>query len=442
MRIERPVILNHIVSPYGIAGLSTFFFLLAWTFPPSLYAELVYEPDLMFLDPGTLLFFLFCVAGFWVGLLLIDFLFPASPLLQSQQQSIRLKGFALLLPLMVTTVMTAFAGMQMLKEAPNLLVLLFAQQGATVKSEFSDFKLGVLGWGVAMHMAVLWWTYWKLSNSRLSSSKRPRDRRIFSWLIFALGIVAQLGISFLRVSRSDLMPAIGGLAVLYLMGKILRGEIKTTGLVWYVLLFPLGVISVFVAFGLIRGAGDLTTGLGSFIEYTFASYNRLTALLHGRMHYPYGGRGIYIFSFLIENNFLRSLIPTDFGWPDYFNLWNSEFQAPQLAGLNSYLIWSGAFGYLFSELGWGTPLILFIYGVAYGVVWRQAKSGTALGLTLYPWFAFSALSWFASNLAFSSHFPFFFVAGLILMGYEKLCRWFSLSVIQTKYASFSFSGSQ
>lgn len=418
MRTEHPVILNHIVSPYGIAALSTLFFLVAWTFPRGLYGDLINEPDLMFLDAETLLYFLLCVAGFWLGLLLIDFLFPSVQLIESFSRPSRLGSFALLLPLMVTTSMTVLAIMQMIKASPNVLVLLFAQQGSAAKTELTDFKLGFLGWGAGMQTAIVWWTYWRLSNSRAGNAKRVT--RFLSWLLLTIGVTAQVAISLLRVSRSDIMPVLAGIGVLYLMGKINRGEIGVAGLLRYVLFFPLSIVTVFVLFGLLRGAGDITTGLGDFVGYTLASYNRLTALLHGTMHYPYHGRGLYTFMCLNETNFLRSLLPVkDLRWPDYFELWNSEFQGPQLAGLRPYLIWSGAFGYLFSDVRWGAPLVLGIYGLVYGLVWRLAKSGAALGLTLYPWLAFSALSWFSSNLAFDFRFPFFLAAGLLLMAYEN-----------------------
>ena len=109
-----------------------------------------------------------------------------------------------------------------------------------------------------------------------------------------------------------------------------------------------------------------------------------------------------------------------FGWPTSFEEWNSEFQAPQLAGLNSMLIWASAFGYLFSDFGWATPLIIVIFGILYGLVWKQMKAETAVGLALYPWFAFSALSWFGPNLVSDYRLPFFFLAGVLLMIYEKL----------------------
>jgi hypothetical protein len=316
--------------------------------------------------------------------------------------------------------MTILAGIQLIKTAPNLLVLLFAQQGGTIKYQVAEVKLGVVGWGVVMQTSVLWWTYWRLSNSGRDSI--GAHRRTLAWLLFAIGLIAQIAISVLRVSRSDVMPVFGGLAVLYLLGKIQRGELQTRGLLRNLLFFPLAVMLLFVGFGALRGVNDLTLALGDFAGYTIASYNRLAAILHGTMHYPYGGRGIYLVGFLSSNNTVSSILHLKeiLGWPDFFSLVSSEFQAPQLAGLNSLLIWAGAFGYIFVDVGWAAPLVLLGFGVIYGLAWRQAKMGTALGLTIYPWFAFCTLSWFSSNLAFDFRFPFLVVGGLILGAYERL----------------------
>jgi len=423
MRIARPLILNNIVSPFGISILSTMIFLIAWCFPTHFYSELVHEPDLMFLDPTTLLFFLLCVAGFWAGLLLVNFLFPSRPLLETQPKSSPCTGLSLILPLTVTTVMTVLTCILIIRETPNLLVLLLSQQGQTAKSQLAEMKLGLLGWGAAIQTPVLWWTYWRLRISKSEHIERNlRYLKAFYWVIFVIGLFAQVAFSVLRVSRSDIMPVFAGIAVLYLMSGILRREIKTAGVFRYILLLSMAVILLFVLFSLLRGTSNVYVGLTGFAGYTIASYNRLAALLHGTMRYPYGGHGVYLFPFLNSNHVLNTFLPMKgiFGWPDSFELWHSEFQAPQLAGLNDYLIWSSAFGYIFADVGWATPVLLAAYGVVYGLVWRQAKSGNVLGLTLYPWFAFSALAWFSGNLVFDATFPFLIVTGLLLIAYERL----------------------
>jgi len=422
MRIARPVILNHIVSPYGISVLSTLVFLIGWFFPPGLYSQLIREPDLMFLDVQTLLFFLLCVAGFWAGLLLIDFLFPSPPLLENRYRISPLNGVALMLPLTLTTLLTCAVAIKLLRQTPNLLVLLLSQQGGLVKNQMTDVKVGLLGWGSDLQTPLLFWTYWQLLARKPKDDGRRNFGRTLCWTIFVVGLFAGVGLSVLNVSRAALMPLLGGLAVVYLTNKVRRKEVTTAGLFRYLLILGVSVTLLFVLFAMLRGSSDVSVGLRAFVGYTLASYNRLTALLRGTMHYPYGGRGAYLFPFLNSNHLMNAIFPFNqtFKWPDFYELWHSEFVAPQLAGLNDYDIWSGAFGYLFADCGWWTPLMLTVYGVIYGWAWRQMKSGGTLGLTLYPWFAFWVLAWFGGNFAFSSDFPFCVAAGFLLIAYEKL----------------------
>ncbi len=424
LRIERPLILNHVVSPYGISLLSTFIFLVAWFFPSGLYAELMGEPNLLFLDPETLVFFLLCILGFWVGLLVVDFAFPGDSLLTSTPSRATSGYFWLLLPLMITTVMTAAVAVQIYRAYPDLVVLLLSQQGTTLKNEqAANAVLGPLGWASVVHTVVLWWTYWKIIDIKSRKLVSLHRFGFLPWLVFAIGIIVQLVLSTLKVSRSDLMPLFGGLAVLSLMSKIRSGKLKVAAIMRYLFFGPVMILLLFSLFGLLRGTSDLSVGLQSFVGYTLASYNRLTAIIHGTMHYPFGGRGLYLSVALGYNHSLNTLIPLQemLGWPkDYMEFWNSDFQAPEASGLRYDLTWSGAFGYLFSDFGWITPLVLSGYGILYGIFWKQAKAGTTLGIVIYPWLAFCALCWFSGNIVFDFRFPLFVAAALLLMSYEKV----------------------
>src|SRR5436305_8555481 len=63
----KRVTIGNIVSPYGLAMMSYLLFLFAWLFPPGLYTWYIGEPDLMFLDPKTFVYFSSCVAAFLMG---------------------------------------------------------------------------------------------------------------------------------------------------------------------------------------------------------------------------------------------------------------------------------------------------------------------------------------------------------------------------------------
>src|SRR5258708_32835749 len=74
----RDLVIRNIVSPYGLAMISYAFFLFACLIPPSIYSYYMMEPDLMFLDPATILFYTLCVASFVAGVCLVTWLFPSS----------------------------------------------------------------------------------------------------------------------------------------------------------------------------------------------------------------------------------------------------------------------------------------------------------------------------------------------------------------------------
>ena len=165
-----------------------------------------------------------------------------------------------------------------------------------------------------------------------------------------------------------------------------------------------------------RGASNWDTQFSSLIGYTIASYNRLAAILNGSLHYPFGGQGVYLSSLAIHTR----LLPFSYilNPPDFLEVWGSEFAAVSQAGLDGRLIWSGTFGYIYSDLGWFSFLFLFGYGTVYGVVWNWMKSGKILGVVLYPYFGFCILFWLGGNYLLDPPVEVIFAVALLLAGYE------------------------
>src|SRR5271156_4754881 len=74
----RDLAIRNVVSPYGLAMISYAFFLFACLIPPSVYSHYMMEPDLMFLDPASILFYTLCVASFLAGAWFVRWLLPSS----------------------------------------------------------------------------------------------------------------------------------------------------------------------------------------------------------------------------------------------------------------------------------------------------------------------------------------------------------------------------
>jgi hypothetical protein len=172
----------------------------------------------------------------------------------------------------------------------------------------------------------------------------------------------------------------------------------------------------------LRYGSDGNVQIGTLIGYTISSYNRLAALLQGRLHYLYSGRGIYFSTFLSFNHPINRIIPIGrvLDVPDFFLWWRSEFNSVAIAGLDSLWVFCGTFGDIFVELGWFAPLYVFGYGLLYGLVWRWMKSDMLVGLILYPYFAYCVLFWFTTNALFDTDFAALVADVIMLAIYERV----------------------
>jgi hypothetical protein len=214
-----------------------------------------------------------------------------------------------------------------------------------------------------------------------------------------LATLTVLASSTLSLARGDVMPLFAGIVILFLLRRLIDGKLKPLSALKFAAFFASSIGVLFVSFSMLRGSDGPNALIGDILGYTIASYNRLAAVLDGRLRYPFSGRGLYISGFVAFNNTFNKIFHVNqlFSWPDFDTVWRSEFGAVSSAGLDGRLVWSGAFGYAFSDLKWASPLLLFIYGLLTGWAWRLLKLGKTAGIMLYPWCAFCVLFWFGTN---------------------------------------------
>lgn len=381
--------LDHIVSPYGLALISYALFLLSCLIPPSIYSRYMMEPDLMFLDLPTILFYTLCVASFLAGVWLLNWLFPVSSGARKFETRISSISF-LLLPLILGIAAAVIADLYLINNFPTLLVSLMAQQGADVKDTVAFEVDGHLAFMPLLLIGILWWSFWRSYDFVLQGW---RWRLVRSLLVVALLVV--IASSALVLSRNTLMLALIGLAILYVTRKLGSGQINSR------FIFKNGAVIVvclsllFFLFSYLRGVDSWDEQINTLMGYTAASYNRLAGVVNGRIHYPFAGHGMYLSGVLAHSQVLpfSRLLEA----PEPLDVWSSEFGAVSRAGLDGSLIWSGAFGYIFSDLGWLSLPFLFVYGLLYGAAWNWIKQGRVIGIVLYPCFGFCALFWVGSN---------------------------------------------
>lgn len=373
------------------------------------------EPNYMFLDPASLLFFTICTFSFVAGVALIDIAFPVEAFGDRRVRPRIGPVFFLLLPVLPLLALSALSIYLVLQSNPNLLELWLSQGGNEIKGGLE--MQGTLGLASIYLLGVIWWVAWRSDQISLGR----RQRYIVKAAQYTATTIVILSAT-LKLGRGELMPVITGVAVVYVLLRIIRRRADNR----FAVIASIGVLGAMVtAFGLVafvRGAADPSQLLTATFAYTISSYNRLAALLAGRLQYPHGGRGIYLFSFLGFNNVLNSVVPFReyLSWPSFYDVWQTEFQANWRAGLNGYSIWASAFGYSFIDLGWWAPVFVFFQGLLGGAAWRAAKAGRIFGIVLYPWVTFCILFWFGTNYLLDNKFVVLVVVALLLSLYERL----------------------
>jgi hypothetical protein len=397
-------VLQYIVSPYGLALISSAFFLLSCLMPPSVYTYYMQEPDLMFCDATTILFFSLCVAFFLFGVWLIDFVFPIKPIVEDARSTRIPPVLFILIPLMSAVVVSAISSLLLIKQNPIIITLLRAQQASQLRTDDGSGVIltGTMNSAPLFLTGVLWWARgrsWSLVGLK-------RKERFIIGLALSCSVLAIFVSSTLAVSRHELVLALIGLGCCYIFRQSTRSNVRWAQIWKPLVVFFGGGISFFYLVNVLRYGSGSELQLGPFIGYTVASYNRLAALLLGRLHFEYAGRGIYFSNFLAFNHTINAVIPYGkfMNIPDYFDWWRSSFAAVGNAGLDSGLIFFGAFGELYLEVGWFTPLCLIAYGMLVGIIWQQMRKRTVVGIILYPYCANYILFWFATNSLFDTDF--------------------------------------
>jgi hypothetical protein len=302
----------------------------------------------MFLDLQTLLFYTTCVAGFFFGLR-ISRLFCGSVRTKANLRVSARNPLAYLLAPLLTATLLCSISLMLLGGRLNFVTLLAAQQGDAIKVAGQTGQLYQGRWSkcIPLLTAVLWWSLFRATQLQVKKVTKT---------IFYLSLFVGMGVGILTciatVDRGNLMPIILGLLIVYLFRKTREPNVNIIKLATIGTASGTGIIGTFLFLSFLRGALALRLLITSLLGYTIVSYNRMAALLGGVMHYAYESRGVYLSRYLLQDNGMSSVLHLvdRFGWPTPFVLWQTEVSSTLAAGLNPGYIWSGAFGYLYSDL--------------------------------------------------------------------------------------------
>ncbi len=410
----RNWLIHNLGSPYGLTAVSFLVFLVAIFFPPGVYSSSLGEPDLIFLDSASFIFFLLCTLGFLLGVLLVEFIFPVNGFVYERKETRISPMLLILLPVIAGAATAVVSILLLLRDNTYLLTYLLSMRVAPLEGVETQ---GILGHTTAAVTGIVWWAIWRKGQLNIRGWQNSAVR-----LFIGLAIVALLVLNTLKLMRAQLVAFIAGVAVLLLLRKLIDGKLTTAFVLKFALFFALAIAAAFAQKSLLRG-GDATRAMTSeVLGYTIASYNRLAAILDGRMHYPFAGRGFYISTLANSNHTFNRIFHANevFAWPDAVEAWGSEFNAADAAGLNGNLIWAGAFGYIFSDLKWLSPFLLIAYGLLTGWAWRSLKLGKTLGILLYPWCGFCVLFWFGYNYLLDTQAIVLIIEAILLVAYESV----------------------
>jgi hypothetical protein len=407
------LILRNLISPYGVAVASSCLFLFAWVFPPGIYTSYTFEPDLLHDNVTVLVFFMACVGAFLCGVRGTAIFDSAASM-----PAVQLRGGSrvvyLLLPLILTGAFCLIY-LVLITRSIDFVALVLSRQGNVIKQSITAGS-GSGYWGSTLFLltGVLWWAAYRSSQMALGGA----SRRIFA-VVFLGCFAIDLMTCLATFDRTNLMPMLAGLVVIYLFFKTGGSAVKLVRLALSGLMAVLGILGAFVALQFARGASRIDGVIASTIGYTIVSYNRLAALMLGVMHYAYQGKGGYLVAFLTENERFHT-VREHMGLPNSYQLWLSEFPSINVSGLNPAYNWAGVFGYIYSDLGWWTPLYLSAVGVFAGFLWSRFRAGATFGIVLYPWMAFWILFWFGWNLLLDARGIVLIEASVLLWIYDRL----------------------
>ena len=369
---------------------SFFICIVAVLFPPKLYSFYIHEPNRMFLNFSLFIFYssnlIFLMIGVKISYSICNFQKICSDKTIHKHLGLLIFLFAL----------SCYATVVSFTVNRSLIYNAIAFEGQNLKNSFYlPAGLNVINF---VNMGVVWWGIWLWRWPKLYVEKL---------LIVFIGILTFVA-SIIKLSRGELYPLAIGCIIsslgLFASKTISKKNASTAFFIIKLLFFLIVLAMLFLIFSIFRGSISTNALLSDSIGYIFSPFNRLASILDGSLVYKDSGKGIYLFPFAGYNNVVNSIfnIRELFNWPSFETFWLFEFVSVANSGLNGYLIWSTAAGYVYSDIGYMFFLYWIFVGFFIGVAWQFFRQGTLFGFIFYPWVAFCLIFWFGMNFIFDT----------------------------------------
>lgn len=375
------------ISPAFLVLYNFLLLIFAIMFPPNIYSYFIDEKDYMFMNLSIFLLVNITLFAFLFGCIILYSIFPSVKSVYKEKIFVN-KTIFIAFPLIVSEILVAVFILLFLKQNINYLYLLLAGLGTAYKENITG---NFLYFSIYILMGIVYWAYSKYKTFTVSS-------KLLQFLIY-FGIIEVLAIGIIMCARYIIVPFFIGLAVIFLRFK---RKITLLSILRYLLL---GLVSFcLIAIFRIINAENLFEGIiTNLMGYSITSFNRLALILEGKLTYTYANTGYYLLPFLVHIPLLHFVVPNIYH-VKYHDIWSQEFSDVASAQLNPAYIWGTLYGYIYSVLGYLTPIYFSILGLIMGVLWKSFLRNETLGIILYPYFFSGFILSFASNIIFLPQF--------------------------------------
>lgn len=421
MRGKHEINIFSLLNPWTLATLVTSLGLLSTLIVPDFYRDVLREEDLMYAYLPLWGYVVGCLSAF-IGLgTIAQKLFSRVLSVRKVSRASARRDWQAAVVLLVVAIIANLASVIILNSTlgiGNLIGQALNGNAASARLDVSDsIASGKFGWLPAFSVPVILWSYWVLL------SQKGVLRR--QWLLWATCIVVYLISSILSLTRGPIFDLILNLFLIYFANRYRDarfriGRILRFGIVAALLLgvFFLGVNQLRVGNNQSRQQGNAAAE--SLLGYSAASYNRLAAVMQGRLVYPNTRSGFYTTQGFWDTPVISSSI-YQFGREqgvmlpeDARSNWLAQFAQVRLAGLRPDYIWSTAFGFAFSDWGYGGIVYFGIIGFVTGAIYVSFRRRRVLGIVMYP-YLFGSILGLGTALTFAQrNFTIFLFTGVMI----------------------------
>ena len=388
-------------------------FMIVFSMPVYLYSSIMHENDYSHLDVLSLLFILACDAALLFGYHAYKPVVFSHGVTYKPRAANNLYLFFLLVPILILVLVSFYI---LLEHFPDLLSSLGSIEAQQMRANVSTIKNSMSGAPVLL-TGIIWWAIYKLRYTETTFSRKL----LFSRAIIFSSVIIVTIYFVVKLSRMELVPLYFGIFMVYNFSANKMTSNRSNIFLKNILLIGIFGVGIFVLLSWVRGY-NLDTVIKQFFAYLPASYNRLSALLNGSLHFAGERSGIYVSSFQGQIPIIKSFVNiySFLGQPTLDYAWRHDFSDVANAGLNAHYTFPTIYGSIFTFCGYLSPIYFFLFGAVIKQFYSSFARGKIFGIIFYPLSLFCIMFSFGWNFFLSYEFIVMIIAVFYIFIFEKL----------------------